>query len=176
MPTWPIHVPSAPAPTNTTALAKPLDKVLNLVARGGIYSVPNAAALADLLTALAAAGEAAPSVSKPVYADVNDVQVIMRNSGSGWRRYASIIGSQASSDVVTLDANGRAVITFPIAFATSPVVVPAIGDVNSTTVRSLTVYTWSTTSFTVQGWLGGGAASGAAPIRVNWVAYGQMAS
>lgn len=124
---WPIHVPSAPAPAGTTADAKPLDKVLNRIARGAIYQVTSAAVLPDLLAALAAAGEPAPSVETPVYADVLDSNVIVRNNGGAtWRPMAR--GNQRGNvRAATTSAAGVIQITHGLGVVPTSIVYAASG-------------------------------------------------
>lgn len=93
MPAWPIHVPGPTAPLNTTASAKPIDKVLNKIARGGTYFVADVTERADLLTALDDAGEAAPSTSAPVLVFRADApagqEAEYTTDGTTWRTLAA---------------------------------------------------------------------------------------
>jgi hypothetical protein len=97
---WPIFKPSSQS--------KPLDKIVNLAARGGFYQAANTAALTDLLAALADAGSPVPSTAAPVYADLVDSGTQMRNVGSGWFPMSPLtVVATDAIDVAALPATYR---------------------------------------------------------------------
>lgn len=107
---WAIFVPdSTSPPANTSGTAKPLDKVFNSVSRMGIYGVSSSSALASLLTALSAAGEDAPSTTKPVWAHTADTGILYKNTGSGWVEQLDERTLDQSNTVATTVGSGTAV-------------------------------------------------------------------
>lgn len=113
---WPIYAPASQA--------KPLNAIVSAVARDGIYIIASVAERATLLAALAANGQAPPSVTRPVFAFRADATAGLEfeytTDGAAWRvlptTSAAVLGAGNTLDYSLLKPLDPATIT-----ASSPV-------------------------------------------------------